>query len=321
MKRICHTFLVITTLILLVSLWGCTPSEPPETTVPAESTAPTSLPPETTEPNVTEPSNYPWEIPEYPLMSYDAYFSAVRLYGYEEREWSPDYYYYRSSWRNGQNHCSLSFIDGKLNAKNKFNGWYGQIGTDTYDEDDLIVACNEEWIFLILDGKELIRIDYQGENKETLFVDESGKIAQHEYSTSAYIRDNCVLFFMAGCEEGYGIYRLYLPEKKLDLLVTSENSIWLLDPYSNHELSWFIANPEFTALCKRILEDPPEKYQHMLSDGVPNGNAFYTEIARDHDTPWEIDYYYNTLTGETLERGLYGDRSWGLMAKAWWLDD
>ena len=48
MKRICHTFLMITTLILLVSLWGCTPSEPPETTVPAESTAPTSLPPETT---------------------------------------------------------------------------------------------------------------------------------------------------------------------------------------------------------------------------------------------------------------------------------
>lgn len=318
MKRFHYAGFMISVVILLAVLLGCTPSDEPETT---PSTLPTTLPSETTEPIVTEPSNYPWEIPEYPQLSYEEYFSIVRLYGYEEREWPSNYYYYRTSWRNGENHCSLSFSNGKLNAKNKLNGWYGQIGTDTYGEEDLIVACNEEWIFLVLDGKELIRMDYNGENKETLFVDESGKIAQHEMSTSAYIRDNCVLFFMAGAEDGYGIYRLYLPDKKLDLLVTSKESIWLLDPYSNHELSWFISNPDFPTLCKRILDDPPEKYKDMIIDGKPYGNAFFLEIARDYETPWEIDYYYNTLTGERLEKGLYGDRSWGLMAKAWWLDE
>ena len=322
MKRFHYAGFMISVLILLAVLSGCTPSDGPET-VPssAPSTAPTTLPPETTEPIVSEPSILSWEIRDYPRMSYEEYFSAVRCYGYEEREWPEDYYYYHSVWRNGDNRCELWFQRGKLLAGSSLDGKYVQVGSETYDDDDLIVACNEEWIFLVLDGKELIRMDYHGENKETLFVDESGKIAQHEAATAAYIRDNCVLFFMAGCEDGYGIYRLYLPENKLDLLVTSKESIWLLDPYSNHELSWFINNPDFSALCKQILDDPPEKYQHMLIDGKPYGNAFFLEIARDYETPWEIDYYYNTLTGERLEKGLYGDRSWGLMAKAWWLDE
>ena len=322
MKRFHYAALTVSVLILLAALWGCTPSDGPK---PAPSTAPstvpTTLPPETTIPPTTEPPVLSWEIPNYPQMSYEEYFSTIRQYGYVEQEWPEDYYYYSSIWRNGDHRCELWFQRGKLLAGSSLDGKYVQVGIETYDDDDLIVACNEEWIFLVLDGKELIRMDYHGENKETLFVDESGKIAQHEAATSAYIRDNCVLFFMAGCEDGYGIYRLYLPENKLDLLVTSVDSIWLLDPYSNHELSWFITNPAFTALCQKILEDPPEKYQHMLADGKPKGNAFYLEIAYDHKTPWEIDYYYNTLTGEKLEQGLYGDRSWGLMAKAWWLDE
>ena len=149
MKRFHYAGFMISVVILLAVLLGCTPSDEPETT---PSTLPTTLPSETTEPIVTEPSNYPWEIPEYPQLSYEEYFSIVRLYGYEEREWPSNYYYYRTSWRNGENHCSLSFSNGKLNAKNKLNGWYGQIGTDTYGEEDLIVPCNEEWIFLVLDG-------------------------------------------------------------------------------------------------------------------------------------------------------------------------
>jgi hypothetical protein len=318
MKRFHYFLSGMAAAILLGCLWGCSPTEPPGTT---PSTLPTTLPPETTEPVVTESSILSWKIPDYPRMRYEEYFSTVHIYGYTPIDEDPQTYYYSSAWNNGTDSCELWFQRGKLLAGSSLDGKYVQVGSETYDDDDLIVACNEEWIFLVLDGKELIRMDYHGENKETLFVDESGKIAQHEAATAAYIRDNCVLFFMAGCEDGYGIYRLYLPENKLDLLVTSKESIWLLDPYSNHELSWFINNPDFSALCKQILDDPPEKYQHMLIDGKPYGNAFFLEIARDYETPWEIDYYYNTLTGERLEKGLYGDRSWGLMAKAWWLDE
>lgn len=319
-----HYFQKILILLLLLtfgSLSGCTPSDTTPTTTPPLSTVATTAPSETTVPPTTEPSVLSWEIPDYPEMSYEEYFSTVRLYGYEEREWPEDYYYYASVWRNGEDRCELWFQQGKLLAGSSLDGKYVQVGSETYDDDDLIVACNEEWIFLVLDGTDLIRMDYHGENREILFVDESGKISEHELSGPAYIRDGCVLFFMAGAGDDYGIYRLYLPDMTLDLLVTSKESIWLLDPYSSHELSWFINNPEFSALCKRILENPPEKYQHMLVDGKPQGNAFYLEIARDHKTPWEIDYYYNTLTGEKLEQGLYGDRSWGLMAKAWWLDE
>lgn len=58
----------------------------------------------------------------------------------------------------------------------------------------------------------------------------------------------------------------------------------------------------------------------MIVDSHPYGNAFYLKVARDYDTPWEIDHYYYTLTGETQQKGFYSDRNWGLMAKVWWLN-
>jgi hypothetical protein len=34
----------------------------------------------------------------------------------------------------------------------------------------------------------------------------------------------------------------------------------------------------------------------------------------------ELDYYYNTLTGEQKEQGLFGENSDPWTPKAWWLD-
>lgn len=315
MKRFRHAIMMVSVLILLAVLWGCTPSLPPETTPP---TLPTTLPPETTEPPVTEPSILSWDVPDYPQLSYEEYFSTVRVYGYPPTDEDPKTYYYSFAWDNGTDSCELWFQDGKLLAGDSLANRYVQVGTDTYGKDDIIAACNEEWIFLVLDGKELIRMDYHGENKETLFVDESGKIGQHELATSAYIRDNCVLFFMAGCEDGYGIYRLYLPENKLDLLVTSHTIIRLLAPYSNHELSWSIKNPEFEEVYQSILNDPPPPYDEMIANNTPQ---LALNISYDYHIPMELDYYYNTLSGEQKEQGLFGENCDPWTPKAWWLDE
>jgi hypothetical protein len=248
-------------------------------------------------------------------LSYEEYFSTVRTYGYDERDWAEDYYYYFGGWSNGKDFCDVWFQNGKLLAGDNLNGISVQVGAELYDKDDQIVACNEEWIFLLVNGKELIRMDYRGETCETLFVDETGKISKQD---RAYIRDGCVLLFMAGAGDGYGIYRLYLPDMTLDLLVTSEEQLWLLDPYSNHEVSWYIRNPEFQAVYQSILADPQPPYDEMIANEIPQ---LHLRISEDYNLPLEIDYYYNTLTGERLKQGLFGERSWGWEARAWWLED
>lgn len=307
MKRFRCFLFCMAVMILSGCLWGCDQAEPPDTT---PSTIPTSLPVESTVPPATEPPILGWEIPDYPQLSYEEYFSTVRAYGYSPMDEDPETYYYSSAWNNGTDSCEIWFQNGKLLAGDSIKNHYVQVCTDTYDKDDIIAACNEEWIFLVLDSKELIRIDYCGERRETLFVDESAALGE------VYIRDNCALFFTAGCEDGYGIYRLYLPEMKLDLLVTSESQINLQDPYSNHELAWYIRNPEFEALYQSILNDPPPPYDEMIADSTPQ---MALRISNDYHIPTELDYYYNSLTGETNQREVFGERcDW--TAKAWWLE-
>jgi len=87
---------------------------------------------------------------------------------------------------------------------------------------------------------------------------------------------------VASAGEDYGIYRLYLPDVTLDLLYTTKAVPRLYDPYSNFEITW--------------------------SCNVTNAG----------ENIHEIDYYYNCLTGELLERPVFGDRSWGYSTWAWW---
>ena len=143
MKRFHYFLSGMAAAILLGCLWGCSPTEPPETT---PSTLPTTLPPETTEPVVTESSILSWEIPDYPQLSYEEYFSTVRVYGYPPTDEDPKTYYYSFAWDNGTDSCELWFRDGKLLAGDSIKNQYVQVGTDTYGKDDKIVACNEEWL-------------------------------------------------------------------------------------------------------------------------------------------------------------------------------
>ena len=144
----------------------------------------------------------------------------------------------------------------------------------------MVTCCDEYWIYIIEDRTELYRIDYKGQNRQTLYVDETHKIAPFDI-TYTHVRDNSVFFFVAASGSGYGIYRLYLPDMTLDLLYTTNSKPFLYEPYSNFEITWSCAVNR--------------------SDGIS-----------------EIDYYYNCLTGELLERPVYGDRSWGNTTWAWW---
>jgi len=282
-------------LALILSMPGCMTKTPPEpssepTTEPkiaptAESTSeptadPTAEP--TSEPTVPTPAPVlDWEIPDYPQLPYDEYFSETRYYYYvDDAIESPKENYYWGGWRNEKDKCEVWMEDGKIFAGRSGNGKFVQVGTETY-ENTRITFCDEFWIYAIKDRTELFRIDYNGENRQTLYIDETQKIVPFE-PTATHVRDNCVLFFVAAAGSDYGIYRLYLPDMTLDLLYTTDVAPYLYEPYSNFEITW-------SCSVKKVVNDI-----------------------------YEIDYYYNCLTGELLERPVYGDRSWGNMTWPWW---
>lgn len=235
----------------------------------------------TTEP--TEPPVKPvlnWELPDYPQLSYAEYFGETRHYYYAAQGENPKQQYYWGGWRNGKDKCEVWMEDGKILAGSSITGKYVQVGTETYDN-TRVTCCDEFWIYAIKDRTELFRIDYNGENRQTLYVDETQKIAPFDI-TYTHVRDNSVLFFVAAAGSDYGIYRLYLPDMTLDLLYTTEAKPFLYGPYSNYEITWS------------------------------------SDVKEVVNNVYEIDYYYNCLTGELLERPVYGDRSWGNTTWAWW---
>ena len=224
-----------------------------------------------------------WDLPDYPQLSYDQYFAQYRYYYYAAAGERPKQQYYWGGWNNGKDKCEVWMKDGKIFAGDSLTGNYVQVGNETFGNTK-VTCCDEFWIYCIKDQTELFRIDYKGENRQTLYVDETKKIAPFDI-TYSHVRDNSVLFFVAAAGEKYGIYRLYLPDMTLDLLYTTEDIPHLYEPYSNFEITW-------STKVKEIINDVTE-----------------------------IDYYYNCLTGELLDRPVVGDRSWGNSTWAWWLEN
>lgn len=239
---------------------------------PTPSTKPTEPTPE---------SILGWKLPNYPQLSYEEYFSQTRYYYYADQGEDPQQNYFWGGWNNGTDKCEVWMEDGKILAGSSLSGKYVQVGTETY-ENTRVVCCDEFWIYAIKDRKELFRMDYKGENRQTLYRDETEKIMASEHNT--HVRENSVLFFTAAAGSDYGIYRLYLPDMTLDLLYTTDVRPDLYSPYSNFEITW-------SSPVKKVVD----------------------RVA-------EIDYYYNCTTGKLLEKPVYGDRSWGNITWPWWED-
>ena len=276
----------------------------PETTVPETTVAPETNPPETTAPQETLPpaellTSIPWEVPELAAMTYEAYFSEIHLYGYPlggsnivdaDGHWGGlgDNSHFVSLRKDGT--LIIGHDDTPL-----------RVGTQTY-ENVYVAAADERWIYLIEDGRELFRIDYFGQNRQTLFVDETGKMPVDATTKLGRISlaENCVLFFAAGAGDGYGIYRLYLPDMTLDLMATSETKPMLLRPYSNHEITWIEENPAFDTLYEQLMNDPNSEYSKMEYGAD-------VAISCGEGVPMEYDYYYNSFTKEKYRIPFCGD--------------
>lgn len=177
------------------------------------------------------PQTVPWEVPEQPSVSYEAYFEQEREYDFEDLDYAWFYDQCDFEYRDG----ALYLVDSQKTGEALWKVW---------DTDNLEVkAVDPAWIYGIVDGKTLIRMDYKGNHQETLFVDDSGLISTMNRGVSdpltvAYtyrydgtpapacvqnplpLADRSVMYFWAGAEDGDGaaLYRLYVHDGHTDVV-------------------------------------------------------------------------------------------------------
>lgn len=113
-----------------------------------------------------KPDAVPWELPEEgDAIPYEEYFSQTRIYGLGDRRWGLPI---NGRWLH-QEGSRLYVMDSRTR----------ELLWKIVELDDMeVVFANARWVYLIVGGTELIRMDYLGENRETLFTDETGLISR-----------------------------------------------------------------------------------------------------------------------------------------------
>lgn len=194
--------------------------------------------------NVSE-DRIQWGSETRDYLSYEEYFSQQRLYDYAEDVFS--------GW---------SLQDADISYDGTVLRLTDSKGTPMRDiatlKGYLFQTADKSWIYGISEASELVRVSYSGKI-ETLFADRTGllrSLAEKEHAP-IYLADGCTLFFLAGTDEGIGIYRLYLPNKQADVLYSSipRNALRLRlePPPSNVEAVWDTGDVLFFARYEELL--------------------------------------------------------------------
>lgn len=296
-----------------------------------------------------KPDTLPWNPPdEGEAPPYEEYFAQVRTYELLNRRWSLSI----DGYRLHQEGSHLYMMDSHTR----------ELLWEIVELDGMeVVSADERWVYLIIDGTELIRMDLLGENRETLFTDETGLISrmnQSDYDNpgevyydivfdggpphpsankrSLAVADRKVLYFWARAKDGDGaaVYRLYLPEKRVDAVFQysqEELDVYRLPdtgdgqgpfyrvsqlwPVSNWEFTWYVGNPAFYELYNTLSD------QDFPAEISPD--EWVEWCVREYRIPDAFAHYQNALTGTHQEAnsGVCSDLSWGEewdVGPAWW---
>lgn len=262
-----------------------------------------------------EPHKTPWEVEEQAYLSYEEYFSQQRLYDYAEDVFS--------GW---------SLQDADISYDGTVLRLTDSKGTPMRDiatlKGYLFQTADKNWIYGISEASELVRVSYSGKI-ETLFADRTGllrSLAEKEHAP-IYLADGCTLFFLAGTDEGIGIYRLYLPNKQADVLYSSipRNALRLRlePPPSNVEAVWDNGDVLFFARYEELLNTSSGYAPEAMGEDECIGILELDEKLYSAQA-----HYINALTGDYREMP-YGyvylpmprsKENIALNGEAWWLD-
>lgn len=243
----------------------------------------------------------PWGGEPKPMAS-EPYFSEVRPYADADLSYEPD-------WLKGELSMQVG-DDGQL-------GLYRQRKLLwPYFDGTLPHVFSKNWIYYA-DEEALMRVDYGGRNRQTLYRGAVGDVF--------YVADDTV-FFVAAPEGEAGIYRLYAPEGRCDLLSVEVpnrmEEVGLQPPISNVEAVWSYASPAFLELAEAQRESYEAQYGQL--DRI----TYYGLLEQDFEEYSRVLCYYNSLSREyyEIQSGwvyLEPDRTEENIAQngaAWWKD-
>ncbi len=281
--------LFLAVLFCFVCLFGCGAEKPTQTDALAD-TPVNEIQPAVDEESSADNSEMlrqlPWDVTERDFIPYDEYFSEIREYEAEvivNRSGTGDEYY--PVYENG----ILSLCRGFRREK-----VWDILEIDSYRW----VVSDEEWIYGIHDERELFRVDYFGETRETVVVLENESFAD----TSFWLCDWCTLFFMTKGDAVYTIYRLYIPENRLDVMYADipndAAGVFFCAPISNVEVSWNTNDPEFFELYDALVQDTNSEYDPETM----GREECIGLIEREYGMASAIRYYYNWADGDYAEQ-------------------
>lgn len=180
----------IACLLLLLPSCAKAPAEPAVTAT----TAPTVPAAETTKP--TKPTTpklaLPWDFPEVEPMTYEEYFSKKR-------------------------EITETFNKDEVDNVRGFETLPDKIRSDC--EWNIL---SKDKAFGVRDSKTVVMLDFRTMEKTDLYTQEDGIVF-----VEMLYADYRLLYFVAGTADGYFLYRMYLPEKRLDCMTDQVNVYWL----------------------------------------------------------------------------------------------
>ena len=256
----------LVTLCLLLLLAGCAkaPAEPAVTAT----TAPTVPAKEATKPtNPTTPKlALPWDFPEVEPMTYEEYFS-------EKREITETF-----NTDEVDNVRGFETLPEKIRSDCEWN------------------ILSKDKAFGVRDSKTVVMLDFRTMEKTDLYTQEDGIV----YIEMLYA-DYRLLFFVTGTKDGNFLYRMYLPERKLDCMTDQVNVLWLdrdtyhlvsLDAFDsrntglgdklfctdNHSVCWEESNP---AYWDRFAERWAEEYPKLEDPEDPDDKGRLRDLLRE----------------------------------------
>jgi len=281
--------LICATVVLLVGYWWCAsrensqPVQPQSTTEPtaalqqteppttepatqptAESTEPTTQPPtETTTQPPTEPTSPRLSVeqcvvmaPEYP--SYEDLFSEDVRYADYEFDWVI------ADREGGYRYCLLNdmennlrvrdtaleaeyLVPGSENFREKFGRCQG-IGCDGR----YAYYCNTEDYRIFT---RVFRVDLATGKVETVLEENLRSVSE--------LKANCVLYYIRESGQGAEICRLYIPDRREDVLCAVENDELVYSvtypETTQGKLSWYGLNPRLVEKAEALWADPDAK--------------------------------------------------------------